>query len=88
MIEAQLHSVSPGPHSSTRPRRGATPAPNLLKQEHPRAPNRVWACDLTQRQIGKGLMQAAFIIDPNTRILVGFGLLNTADTEMCLNVLE
>ncbi len=39
MIEAQLHSVSPSPHSSTRPRPGATPAPNLLKQEQPLAPS-------------------------------------------------
>ncbi len=48
----------------------------------------MWASDLTQLQIGKGLMHAAFIIDSNTRFIAGFDLSNTADTEMCLNVLE
>ncbi len=50
MIVAQLHSASPGSRSSTRPRHGATPEPNLMKQEQPRAPNRMWAGDLTQLQ--------------------------------------
>ncbi len=87
MIEAKLRSASPGPHSSTRPRPGATPAPNLLEQEQPSTPNRVWTSDLTQLQVGSGLMHAAVIIDLNSRLVVGCRLSNTADAESCLNAL-
>ncbi len=87
MIEDQLRSASPEPHSCTRPCPGATPAPNLLEQEHSSKPNRMRASDLTQFQIGKGLMHAAIIIDPKLRFIVGFDLSNTADTELCLNAL-
>ncbi len=69
--EADLRSLSPVPHSSTRPRCGAKPAPNLLEQEQPSTVNHVWACDLTQFKVCGGLLQAVFIIDLCSRYIVG-----------------
>ncbi len=87
MDEQGLRSLSPGPHSSTKRRRGAVPAPNLLEQGMPSAPNRIWSSDLTLLRVGRGIMHAAIIIEVCSRLIVGIRLSNTPDAELCLNTL-
>ncbi len=39
-------------------------------------------------KVGSGLMHSVFIIDLYSRLIVGWGLSNTSDTELCLKALR
>ncbi len=63
---------------------GAAPVPNLLEGDMPAAPNRIWASNLTQMRVDRGMMHVAIIIDACSRLIVGIRLSNTPDAALCL----
>ncbi|MDK2840577.1 MAG: putative transposase [Anaerophaga sp.] len=62
--------------------------PYLLKGLNINRPNQVWAIDITYIPMKKGFLYLTAIIDVYSRYIVGWGISNSLDSEVTLNVLQ
>ena len=78
---------------TTVPDRGATPAPDLVRdlvrrQFRPAALNRLWVADLTYVATGEGWLYLAVVLDAGSRRVVGWAMADHLRTELVLAALE
>ena len=82
-----LRAIVPGPHTSKRNKDHAV-YPYLLRGLEIKAPNQVWACDITYIGVATGYIYLFAIIDLYSRYVVGWDLSNTMNAEWCKEVLK
>jgi putative transposase len=82
-----LRAVYPKPRT-TIPGEAAERFPCLVDLEKIRAPDEVWATDITYIPLRKGFLYLVAIIDLHSRHILSWKLSNSLDTEFCLEALE
>jgi putative transposase len=82
-----LRAVYPKPRT-TIPGEPAERFPCLVDLEKIRAPDEVWATDITTIPLRKGFLYLVAIIDLHSRHILSWKLSNSLDTEFCLEALE
>jgi putative transposase len=67
----------------------AAPAPDLLRRDFVAGrPNRVWLADITYIPTREGFLYLAFILDTNSRKVVGWSMAPHMSTELVVDALE
>lgn len=61
---------------------------NLLTEREPTAPNQVWVSDLTYIRTDEGFLYAAVIMDLFSRLIVGYHIGDSLESEGCVQALE
>ena len=82
-----LTSTMPGKHTSKRGK-GHKIYPYLLRNYTAKAPNDVWATDITYIPMAKGFMYLVAIIDLYSRKIMNWSISNTMDANWCKEALE
>ena len=67
---------------------GQAAAPNLIKELQPSAPDQVWASDITYVATLEGWLYLAVILDLFSRIVVGWKLGQTLESELVVTALR
>ena len=90
MREASLRGCMRGKRrSTTRPYKGAAPAPDLVDRRFLAAsPNRLWLADITYLPTRQGFLYLAFILDACTRRVVGWSMANHLRAELVVDALQ
>jgi putative transposase len=73
---------------TSKPGKGHTIYPYLLKGLNIERPNQVWAADITYIPMAKGFLYLVAIIDLYSRKALSWQLSNTQDTSFCIEALE
>lgn len=82
-----LRAVYPKPRT-TIPVDPAERFPCLVDLEEIKAPDEIWATDITYIPLRKGFLYLVAIIDLYSRHVLSWRLSNSLDTEFCLDALE
>ncbi len=61
---------------------------NLLLDREPTAPNQVWVSDLTYIRTDEGFVYAAVIMDLFSRMIVGYHIGDSLESQGCMQALE
>lgn len=82
-----LQAIYPGPNTSKRDLQAAI-CPYLLADLKITRPNQVWQVDITYLRTTNGFMYLVALIDVYSRMVVGWNLSNSLNTESCILALE
>jgi putative transposase len=73
---------------TSKPAKGHTVYPYLLKGMKITRPNQVWAADITYIPMARGFLYLVAIIDWYSRYVLSWRLSNTLDADFCVEALE
>ena len=82
-----LQAIYPGINTSKRKLQEAV-HPYLLSGLEIKQPHQVWQVDITYLRVQSGFMYLVALIDVYSRLVVGYRLSNSLNTESCLLALE
>jgi putative transposase len=82
-----LQAITPGPHTS-KPGRGHTVYPYLLKGLEITRPNQVWSTDITYIPMRHGYLYLTAVIDWYSRYVLSWEISNSMDSGFCIVALE
>lgn len=82
-----LRAIIPGPHTSKRHKDHAV-YPYLLRDFEIRAPNEVWATDITYMPLPGGFMYLTAVMDLYSRYVLHWSLSNTMEAIWCKELIE
>lgn len=87
MREMGLVSTAPGPQTS-KPHPEHRKFPYLLKGLEIKAPNQVWATDITYIRLSKGFVYLTAVLDWFSRYVITWELSTTLDCDFCIHCVE
>jgi len=82
-----LAGMAPGPDTSL-PHPQHKIYPYLLRGVNVTRPNQVWSTDVTYIRLVRGFAYLAVVIDWYSRLVLAWRLLNTLDSDFCVDCLE
>jgi putative transposase len=82
-----LHSLQPGPHTSTGNKQNKK-YPYLLKNMAISRANQVWMTDITYLPMTKGFVYMMAIIDVYSRAILHWSISNTMDSNWCCDTIR
>jgi putative transposase len=82
-----IAALGPKPRT-TKPARGHTVFPYLLRDITVERANQVWAADITYLPVGRGFLYLVAVMDWSSRAVLAWRLSNTMDVSFCVSALE